>query len=506
MAETITTVVLGKYPITLQASTPKAPYGAPIKDYSEWRKDIYTIYSGDSRKYADLISSIPARHPSSGSFTYITVHALYKKAAELHINFKQVATCIESISRGFKGWYIKAAQFGTSTSPLDTDVNIWLEQIPEVTMPAVAVPAKKEEAAKSAWLVKCGECGFENDCRVCEYCDGCGAKIKKEDTDLAFSCPNCEYLENNPTIANCGNCGITLHSENAVRCIVCCTLNTRTRDNQHCHSCDTMMSATQPESSRYIPMGPEYQVRPKPQKPKWCPTSASELEWNRLKKVMEVRQSGRLMMAIGGHPSIGKTWAAENYGLDGRGVYVVTLNEDTFAADIKGCAVRTADGMDWFDGPALRAYRNGGRLVVNEIQRAATNVLSFLIELTDSINSSKISLPPPSRETIKPHPRFQVVASYNGSFDDMPEALRSRFSINVTLESPNPDAILALPEDLQMIAARTVTAEEDSTRLSMRHWYEFAQFRTEMDEDSAAWAIFGKNGREILNQIKLARG
>ena len=65
---------------------------------------------------------------------------------------------------------------------------------------------------------------------------------------------------------------------------------------------------------------------------------------------------------------------------------------------------------------------------------------------------------------------------------------------------------MALPEDLQMIAARTVTAEEDSTRLSMRHWYEFAQFRTEMDEDSAAWAIFGKNGREILNQIKLARG
>lgn len=237
----------------------------------------------------------------------------------------------------------------------------------------------------------------------------------------------------------------------------------------------------------------------------WIPVQESVTEWKRLCNIINARQKGRLMMAIGGDPSIGKTYLAEHYALNGRESYNVTLTEDTFASELKGHAVIVDGGaLKWFDGPALRAYRNGGRIVINEIQRAATNTLSFLLELTDSPGSSKISLPPPSGETITPHPDFQVIATYNGLFEDMPEALRSRFSINVYMHTANPDAIRSLPESLHQIAAKTVTVADVTRRISLRHWQEFAALRNELqDEETAAWAIFGSQASDILAQIKL---
>lgn len=237
----------------------------------------------------------------------------------------------------------------------------------------------------------------------------------------------------------------------------------------------------------------------------WQPSLTSHMEWARLKAVMDAFKGDRMMLALGGDPSIGKTYIAQHYALEGRECYNVTLNEDTFAGELKGYPVRTKDGMEWFDGPALRAYRNGGRIVINEIQRAATNTLSFLLELTDSSNSSCISLPPPSYETVKPHPKFQVIASYNGDFDDMPEALKSRFAKNVHLKSANPEAIRVLPAELQAIAARTVILEDVERRISLRHWFDFVELKNKgLDEETAAWAIFGDSAQEILNQIKFA--
>ena len=258
------------------------------------------------------------------------------------------------------------------------------------------------------------------------------------------------------------------------------------------------------ESSAYSRHNPN---RNKPIIREWQPTPESELEWTRLKAVMEAYEDDRFMIALGGDPSIGKTWLAQHHALGGRECYNVTLNEDSYAGELKGYVVKDKDGsFIWCDGPGTRAFRNGGRIVINEIQRAPANVLSYFLELTESRDSAMISLPPPSNETLRQHPKFQVIASYNGEFEDMPEALKSRFTTNIHLKSANPDAIKGLPNHLRKIAATSVVCEDLVRRISLRHWYDFVdKLKKGLPESIAAWSVFGDQAEEILNQIKLSR-
>lgn len=239
----------------------------------------------------------------------------------------------------------------------------------------------------------------------------------------------------------------------------------------------------------------------------WKPSRESVLEWTRLKAIMEAYETDRMMIALGGDPSIGKTWLAQHWALGGRTCYNVTINEDSYAGELKGYVVKDKDGnFVWFNGPGTRAFNNGDRIVVNEIQRSPANVLSYLLELTESLDSALISLPPPSNETLRQHPKLQVIASYNGEFEDMPEALKSRFTTRIHLKSANPDAIMGLPNYLRKIASITVVCDDLMKRVSLRHWYDYVdKLKKGIDEDTAAWSVFGDQADEVLNQIKLSK-
>ena len=96
--------------------------------------------------------------------------------------------------------------------------------------------------------------------------------------------------------------------------------------------------------------------------------------------------------------------------------------------------------------------------------------------------------------------RFWAATNY--SRDILPEALADRFTW-VKIEPPNPNAILALPTDLQAAAQQTAALADSSRRISMREWYAFADYRESMGEHDAAAVVWPERATDIIRDWKL---
>lgn len=199
-----------------------------------------------------------------------------------------------------------------------------------------------------------------------------------------------------------------------------------------------------------------------------------------------------------GPPGTGKSFAA----LSGAGdVRNVTITPDTPAAELRGHYHPRGGEFVWVDGPVVSAMRAGCRVVLNEIDHAGGDTLSFLLAAMDNRESCRITLP--SGETVTPARGFHVVGTMNGRPDDLLPALRDRFSAAVEIAEPHPAAIDALPVDLQNAARGTVTAT-GSDQITLRSWLAFARLRSAIGPETAAQAVFGANWQAVLDSLATA--
>ena len=226
--------------------------------------------------------------------------------------------------------------------------------------------------------------------------------------------------------------------------------------------------------------------------------------WNVASAVMGV--SRRVLMY--GPPGTGKTFHAVNAGWEDQEtagtVYQVTMTDETPAAELRGHYIAKGSEWVWADGPAVKAWREGARFVINEIDRASEDALSFLYVIMDDPEFAHTTLP--TGEVIKPKDGFQVIATMNGVPEDLPEALQDRFPVDIHIQDVHPKAIEQLPEDLRGPAKNTTLAREGGRRLSIRSWLEYAKLRTSFDDEMmAAKAIFGDRAEEALLALKVSK-
>jgi MoxR-like ATPase len=226
-------------------------------------------------------------------------------------------------------------------------------------------------------------------------------------------------------------------------------------------------------------------------------SSATKTNWE-LSKLL-LKHSRRILKY--GPPSTGKSHIAIHEPHTGP-IYNVTITDEMPSAELRGHYIPKGGEFIWQDGPALRAWRDGGRLVINELDKANGDILSFLLAYLDDNGTAVMTLP--TGETVRPHPQFQAVATMNGRPDDLPEALQTRFPVRIEVLDPNPAAIASLPEDLQEAARGSCINPDPQLRITLRSWFEFAFLRGRIGKAYAAEAVFGTRAADVLAGLTLA--
>lgn len=220
----------------------------------------------------------------------------------------------------------------------------------------------------------------------------------------------------------------------------------------------------------------------------------------------DVLSAGVARLLLYGPPGTGKTYAALHHAVHSPAERLV-CTEDLTTGEITGTWMPVSEGRwEWREGPAIRAWRGvegrGGRLVVDEVDRASGDALSTLLAMTDSPESARWRHPD-SGEWVQPGPEFSVVMTTNAEdLDDIPAALRDRFAVHIRVDRPHPSALARLSPDLRAPALAGSLGPR-ARRVSLRSFYAFDQLRRHHGAVRAAALVFGGDATDVLDALAI---
>lgn len=122
-----------------------------------------------------------------------------------------------------------------------------------------------------------------------------------------------------------------------------------------------------------------------------------------------------------------------------RPLVTVACHEDLFASDLLGRYLLLNNETVWVDGPLTRAVRNGALCYLDEVVEARKDTTVVIHPLTDDRRTLTIDK---KGETIRAHPDFMMVISYNPGYQsvlkDLKQSTRQRF-VSLAFDYPQPD-------------------------------------------------------------------
>jgi MoxR-like ATPase len=173
-------------------------------------------------------------------------------------------------------------------------------------------------------------------------------------------------------------------------------------------------------------------------------------------------------------------------------------------ADVTGAFMPNERGtFTWNYGSAVKAWEGngitGGRLIVDEVDKASGDVFATLLSMLDSPESATWENPENGR-IHRPKDGFSAVMTTNiENMEELPTALADRFPIRIRINTPHPNALLALSPDLRKYAVRMADAGE--RRISLRAFMAFDKLRTAYGDEKASVLTFGNRSESILDAI-----
>lgn len=205
-----------------------------------------------------------------------------------------------------------------------------------------------------------------------------------------------------------------------------------------------------------------------------------------------------------GPPGTGKTFAGLTLGVPSDSTaHRVVCSEDMTKADVTGHLMPiSSHELAWNDGAVVRAWRAGGRVVLDEIDRASGDVLSTLLAMTDSPESAWWQNPV-TKEIVRPADGFSVVMTTNlERMSDLPTALRDRFPVAIRIDRPHPKALDRLSADLRSFASASADADPDR-RFSLRAFLAFDTLRQKLGDENASRLVFGRHSQAVLDAVRV---
>jgi MoxR-like ATPase len=202
-----------------------------------------------------------------------------------------------------------------------------------------------------------------------------------------------------------------------------------------------------------------------------------------------------------GPSGTGKTFAGLNFGDVQNGAYRLICTEDMTNVDVTGAFLPEGNTWAWVDGAALSAWRTGGRLVVDEIDKAGGDVFAELLAMLDSPESASWRNPR-TNEIVRPKNGFTAVMTTNvEEMDELPPALIDRFPVRIRINEPHPTALNRLSKDLRPLAVQYSDAGE--RRISLRAFLEYDNLRKALGDMRAAEVVFAERAEGIVDAIKV---
>lgn len=227
----------------------------------------------------------------------------------------------------------------------------------------------------------------------------------------------------------------------------------------------------------------------------------TERTWTLATKIAKSKEITRILYY--GKPGTGKTTAA-NRAENGHGVYNITLHDESSVAELIGHWVPVqGGGFKWHDGIAIKAWKEGAVLVVNEIDKAGGAVKTILMAIMDDPEIASLSLP--NGETVKPSDGFKIIATMNGNPVDLPIALLDRFDAVFEITMPNPEVLKRLPKALrEMVENEYKSATGDKNpNITVRDALAYLKLREVLPDKEALLVAFGNMASDVESVMKL---
>lgn len=156
------------------------------------------------------------------------------------------------------------------------------------------------------------------------------------------------------------------------------------------------------------------------------------------KEVFSHASSLQLPILLKGPTGTGKSRFVEYMANElGKKLITVSCNEETSSTDLIGRYIIKGAETIWIDGPLSIAVKNGYILYLDEVAEARPDVIVAIHSLTDHRRELFVDK---LGETIKAHPEFQLVASFNPGyqkgFKELKPSTRQRF-VALTMNYPD---------------------------------------------------------------------